>query len=330
MRRRSFGMWRRERDLPRCRSCGSTPGRLSHCAAYIYVRQSTAYQVVNNLESQRRQYGLVERARQLGWDDVQLVDDDLGRSGGGTARPGFEKLLAAICEGRVGAVVSLEASRLARNGRDWHTLLEFCGLVGTLIVDEEAIYDPRSPNDRLLLGMKGTMSEMELSVFRQRSIEAMRQKARRGELHLTVAVGYVKTDDNRIEKDPDRRCSSCRSPSFLTHQRQLRGRPRPLQLRQPFRDRQNPLRQPHPRHARSGRAGAAASGVRRDHRATQANRRPATDKRIKIENCWSDLKRFDSVTVFGGPARWQVSSSNAYLLSGVISILFGSSCCKTR
>ena len=94
---------------------------------------------------------------------------------------------------------------MARNGRDWHTLLEFCGLVGTLIVDEEAIYDARSPNDRLLLGMKGTMSEMELSVFRQRSVEAMRQKARRGELHLTVAVGYVKTDDNRVEKEPDRR-----------------------------------------------------------------------------------------------------------------------------
>jgi DNA invertase Pin-like site-specific DNA recombinase len=86
--------------------------------------------------------------------------------------------------------VSLEASRLARNDRDWHTLLEFCGLVGTLIVDGEAIYDPRSANDRLLLGMKGTMSEMELSVFRQRSIEAMRQKARRGELHLTVAFDY--------------------------------------------------------------------------------------------------------------------------------------------
>jgi DNA invertase Pin-like site-specific DNA recombinase len=174
-------------------------------AAFVYVRQSTPYQVVNNLESQRRQYGLVERARLLGWDDVQLVDDDLGKSGGGTARPGFEKLLAAICEGRVGAVVSLEASRLARNGRDWHTLLEFCGLVGTLLVDEDAVYDPRSPNDRLLLGMKGTMSEMELSVFRQRSVEAMRQKARRGELHLTVAVGFTKTDDGRIEKDADRR-----------------------------------------------------------------------------------------------------------------------------
>ena len=174
-------------------------------SAFVYVRQSAAYQVVNNLESQRRQYGLVERARQLGWDDAQVVDDDLGKSGGGTTRPGFEKLLAAICEGRVGAVVSLEASRLARNGRDWHTLLEFCGVVGTLIVDEDAVFDPRSPNDRLLLGMKGTMSEMELSVFRQRSMEAMHQKARRGKLHLTVAVGYVKTEDCRIEKDPDRR-----------------------------------------------------------------------------------------------------------------------------
>ena len=100
---------------------------------------------------------------------------------------------------------SLEASRLARNGRDWHTLLEFCGLVGTLIVDEDGVYDPASPNDRLLLGMKGTMSEMELSVFRQRSIEAMKQKARRGELFLTVAVGYVKASGDRIEKDADRR-----------------------------------------------------------------------------------------------------------------------------
>src|SRR6188472_1727206 len=181
-----------------------TPDHLAR-QAIVYIRQSTADQVANNLESQRRQYGLADRARQLGWSEAVVIDDDLGRSGGGTTRPGFEKLLAAICEGRVGAVVSLEASRLARNGRDWHTLLEFCGLVGRLIVDEEAVFDPRSPNDRLLLGMKGTMSEMELSVFRQRSVEAMRQKARRGELHLTVAVGYAKTDDNRIEKEPDRR-----------------------------------------------------------------------------------------------------------------------------
>ena len=113
-------------------------------SAFVYVRQSTAYQVINNTESGRRQYGLVERAKLLGWNDVQVIDDDLGRSGGGgIARPGFEKLLAAICERRVDAVMSIEASRLARNGRDWHTLLEFCGVVGTLIIDGDGIHDPR-------------------------------------------------------------------------------------------------------------------------------------------------------------------------------------------
>jgi DNA invertase Pin-like site-specific DNA recombinase len=180
-----------------------TADHLARCA-FVYVRQSTNYQVANNTESGRRQYGLVERARQLGWTDVHVIDDDLGRSGGGIVRPGFEKLLAAICARRVGAVLSIEASRLARNGRDWHTLLEFCGLVETIIIDEDGVYDPRMPNDRLLLGMKGTMSEMETSVFRQRSMEAMKQKARRGELFLTVAVGYEKTDDDRIEQTPDR------------------------------------------------------------------------------------------------------------------------------
>jgi DNA invertase Pin-like site-specific DNA recombinase len=147
-------------------------------SAIVYIRQSTPHQVANNLESRRRQYALVERARLLGWSDVQVIDDDLGRSGSGFARLGFEKLLAAICEGRIGAVLSIEASRLARNGRDWHTLLEFCGFVHTLIVDEDGIYDPRQTNDRLLLGMKGTMSEMELSVFRQRSMEAHQTKGR--------------------------------------------------------------------------------------------------------------------------------------------------------
>jgi len=173
--------------------------------AIVYVRQSTVDQVLHNVESRRRQYGLVERARQLGWANVSVIDDDLGRSGSGVSRPGFEKLLAAICEGRVGAVVSVEASRLARNGRDWHTLLEFCGLVGTLIADEDGVYDPRLANDRLLLGMKGTMSEMELSILRQRAHEALKQKARRGELFTTVAVGYVRGGSDRIEKDPDLR-----------------------------------------------------------------------------------------------------------------------------
>ena len=173
--------------------------------AYVYVRQSTADQLANNHESRRRQYGLADRARSLGWSNVTVIDDDLGRSGSGISRPGFEKLLAAICEGRVGAVLSIEASRLARNGRDWHTLIEFCGLVGTIIIDEDGIYEPRHPNDRMLLGMKGTMSELELSILRTRSIEALKAKARRGELFLTVAVGYVKSRHDRIEMDPDKR-----------------------------------------------------------------------------------------------------------------------------
>jgi DNA invertase Pin-like site-specific DNA recombinase len=147
--------------------------------AYVYVRQSTADQLINNPESRRRQYALATRAQALGWQNVVVIDDDLGRSGSGISRPGFAKLLAAICEGRVGAVVSIEASRLARNGRDWHTLLEFCGLVDTLIVDEDGIYDPRHPDDRLLLGMKGTMSEMELSLFRHKSAASRHRGGRR-------------------------------------------------------------------------------------------------------------------------------------------------------
>ena len=173
--------------------------------AVVYVRQSTPGQLRHNHESRRRQYGLAERARSLGWREPVVIDEDLGRSGGGTSRPGFERLLAAICEGRVGMVLSLEASRLARNGRDWHTLLEFCALVGCLLGDEDGIYDPRQPNDRLLLGMKGTLSEMELSTLRQRSEAALRLKASRGELFLGVAVGYVRERRDRIAKDPDRR-----------------------------------------------------------------------------------------------------------------------------
>src|ERR1700690_4188330 len=173
--------------------------------AWVYIRQSTPDQLVHNLESQRRQYGLADRAKQLGWTTVEVIDDDLGRPGGGIAPAGFERLLAAICDGRVGAVFAIEASRLARNGRDWHTLIEFCGLVGTVIVDEDGTYDPRHPNDRLLLGMKGTMSELELSLFRQRSHEALKQKARRGALFLGVAAGYLKVGRDRIEKDPDQR-----------------------------------------------------------------------------------------------------------------------------
>jgi DNA invertase Pin-like site-specific DNA recombinase len=132
-------------------------------------------------------------------EKVVVIDDDLGRSGGGTARPGYERLLSAICTEAAGAVFAIEASRLARNGRDWHTLLEFCALLNTLIIDEDAVYDPRLVNGRLLLGMKGTFSELELSMFRQRSQEALRLKAARGELHTTLAIGYVRGADDRLE-----------------------------------------------------------------------------------------------------------------------------------
>ena len=146
------------------------------------------------------------RARRQAWGAISPRSrEDLGRSGSGTLRPGFERLLGLLCDGEVGAVLSIEASRLARNGRDWHTLLEFCSVVGTLLIDAEGIYDPALMNDRLLLGMKGTMSEMELSLLRQRSVEALKLKAARGDLHTTVAIGYVRSEGDRIELDADLR-----------------------------------------------------------------------------------------------------------------------------
>jgi len=190
-----------------------TPEHLAR-EAYVYVRQSTADQLINNPESRRRQYALVARAHELGWEQVIVIDEDLGRSGGGQVRPGFERLLAAICDGTAGAVLAIEASRLARNGRDWHTLLEFCAFVNSLIIDEDGIYDPRLINDRLLLGWKGTFSELELSIFRQRSREALRLKAARGELYMLVAIGYRRGADDRLEQDPDRRIREALSLVF--------------------------------------------------------------------------------------------------------------------
>jgi len=176
--------------------------------ACVYIRQSTPDQVQHNLESQRRQYALADRARSLGWQDIDVIDDDLGVSGSGTRRAGFERLLRALCDGQIGAVFSVEASRLARNGRDWHTLLEFCSVMGALLIDAEAVYDPTLTNDRLLLGMKGTISEMEVASFRERAHAAILQKAQRGALVRRVPIGYVKGSDDRIEKDPDVRIRS--------------------------------------------------------------------------------------------------------------------------
>ena len=173
--------------------------------ACVYVRQSTGDQVQNNLESQRLQYGLADRARDLGWSRVEVIDEDLGQSAGGGERPGFERLLAAVCSGTVGIVLSSEASRLSRNGREWHTLLEFCAVVGCLLGDRDTVYDPRLAHDRFQLGLQGSVYELELSVLRQRSLEAQWQKAERGELFTTVAIGYVRVGNDRIEMDPDQR-----------------------------------------------------------------------------------------------------------------------------
>jgi DNA invertase Pin-like site-specific DNA recombinase len=174
--------------------------------AILYIRQSSAYQVSNNLESQKLQYGMQERLRQLGWRDIDIVDDDLGRSAAGTVtRAGFERMVAEVCLGQVGAVAAREVSRFARNSREWQRLVEVCRVVDTLLVDQEMIYTPRQSNDRLLLGLKGSLNEYELDLLRQRSVEARREKARRGELIVAAPAGYIKTEDQRLEKDPDRR-----------------------------------------------------------------------------------------------------------------------------
>ncbi len=181
---------------------------LEHLArpALVYVRQSTVDQVRHHQESRRRQYDMADHARTLGWREVVVIDDDLGKSGAtAVGRLGFQRLVADVSLGRAGAVFGLEVSRLARNNRDWYHLLELCGLTNTLIVDAEGIYDPRHLNDRLLLGLKGTMSEAELGWLRQRAYEGLLAKARRGELRLTLPVGYVHTPDGRIDKHPDQR-----------------------------------------------------------------------------------------------------------------------------
>jgi DNA invertase Pin-like site-specific DNA recombinase len=174
--------------------------------AVVYVRQSSGAQVQENLESQRRQYALGDLAHTYGLHEVRVIDDDLGRSASGAIdRPGFRNLVGQVCEGLVGAVFCLEASRLARNGRDWHHLLELCGLVGAYVIDVDDVYDPSRPNDRLLLGLKGTMSEFELTLLRQRLLDAAVAKARRGELRMPVPIGYLWSHDLGLRMDPDRR-----------------------------------------------------------------------------------------------------------------------------
>ncbi len=148
---------------------------------------------------------MLDRLTALGWSRIEMVDDDLGRSAaGGVTRAGFDRMVAEVCLGKVGAVAAREVSRFVRNSRDWQQLIEMCRIVDTVLVVQEAVYAPRQGNDRLLLGLKGSLNEYELDLLRQRSLSARYEKARRGELVVTVPVGFVKAGD-RIEKDPDRR-----------------------------------------------------------------------------------------------------------------------------
>ena len=173
--------------------------------ALLYVRQSSVHQVQHNRESSALQYAMQGRLRALGWSEIEVIDDDLGRSAaGGVQRAGFERMVAEVCLGKVGAVCAREVSRFARNSRDWQQLIEMCRVVDTVLIDQETVYAPRQGNDRLLLGLKGSLNEYELDLLRQRSLSARHEKARRGELVVGAPVGFVKAGD-RYEKDPDQR-----------------------------------------------------------------------------------------------------------------------------
>jgi DNA invertase Pin-like site-specific DNA recombinase len=174
--------------------------------AIVYVRQSTPQQIIDNKESTNRQYGLEQRAALLGWPKacVQVVDEDQGRSGQNAAdRPGFQYLLAEVALGHVGIVLGLEMSRLARSNRDWHQLLEVCAVFDTLLADADGVYDPKDYNDRLLLGLKGAISEAELHLLRNRMYEGLLNKARRGAVYNHPPIGYVKSADGAFALDPD-------------------------------------------------------------------------------------------------------------------------------
>ena len=179
--------------------------------AMVYVRQSTPQQMIRHQESTRLQYGLVERAARLGWprERTVVIDDDLGRSGAtAEGRPGFQRLVAEVGLDHVGVIFGIEMSRLARSCRDWHQLLEVCAVFGTLIADQDGIYDPSNYNDRLLLGLKGTMSEAELHVLKQRMLQGKLAKARRGELGMLLPMGYVRRPSGEVALDPDEQAQS--------------------------------------------------------------------------------------------------------------------------
>lgn len=190
--------------------------------AYLYVRQSSLRQVMENTESRRRQYELRQRAVALGWPDERIVviDNDLGLSAASAVdREGFQRLVGEVGVGRAGMVMGLEVSRLARNSSDWHRLLEICAVTQTLILDEDGLYEPTEFNDRLLLGLKGTMSEAELYQLRARLVGGMMSKARRGELRIRLPVGFVYDQQDKVVLNPDRQVQESIRMLFETYRR---------------------------------------------------------------------------------------------------------------
>jgi DNA invertase Pin-like site-specific DNA recombinase len=320
--------------------------------AYVYVRQSTIHQVRNHLESKERQYALAERAKQLGFGNVIVIDDDLGRSGSGMQeRPGFGKLLTSVCQGLVGAVFALEASRLARNNRDWHHLVDLCALTETLLVDSDGIYDPRQLNDRLVLGLKGTMSEFELTLMRQRAREAFEQKVKRGFALWELPVGFIRTEEGGIEKTPDRRVQQAIASVF--HKFRQLGSARQATIW--FREEQIPIPQAKPGTAGqeivwtlpvSGRirqmlrnpcyAGAfaygktAASMVIEDGRARQVSRhrKPQSEWKVLLVDhhsgyiSWEEYvenqRRLEANVAWAGGERSGAAKGGVALLSGLL------------
>src|SRR6266511_513685 len=187
--------------------------------AYLYVRQSTLRQVLHNTESTQRQYDLRGRATALGWTATQIIviDTDQGHSGASAAdRDGFQRLVAEVGMGHAGIVLGLEVSRLARNNTDWHRLLEICALSGTLILDEDGLYNPCNFNDRLLLGLKGSLSEAELHLLKGRLRGGVLSKARRGELIQPLPVGLVYTPAGKVVLDPDAGVQQAAAHLFTT------------------------------------------------------------------------------------------------------------------
>jgi DNA invertase Pin-like site-specific DNA recombinase len=182
-----------------------TPGHLAR-RAIIYVRQSSPHQVLSNQESRRLQYALKERARSLGWqpDNIQLIDSDLGQSGAhADHREGFKEIASEVALGHVGIILSYDVDRLSRNCSDWFPLLDVCAYRNCLIADQDSIYDPASPNGRLLLGIKGQLSEMELHTIRARLTAGILNKALRGELALKLPAGLIRDESKKVVKDPN-------------------------------------------------------------------------------------------------------------------------------